>query len=353
MIDIDGLLKEISPETPCGDDLEYDAAYGALERATQGKPEQQFGNTVVPAEGPDWAQVQREASDLLGRTKDLRVAAYLTQALIRVQGWEGLRDGLSLIKGLLERYWEGVHPQLDPDDDLDPTLRVNTIATLADPKTSLEGLRAAPLVSARGIGAFGLRDLQHATKAVTEPADKETPAPQLQVIEAAFQGVELDALRATAEAIGQSRKLVAGIETLLLEQVGVGAAPDLAALNAVIAEAQKAVAAPLAQRTGQPIESEDLSTEPSLAETPGLNPSDHAVVSAAPGAIKTRGDVVRTLELLCEYYRREEPSSPIPLLLNRAKRLVSKDFIEILRDLAPDGLAQAEVIRGPDADESA
>jgi type VI secretion system protein ImpA len=52
------------------------------------------------------------------------------------------------------------------------------------------------------------------------------------------------------------------------------------------------------------------------------------------------------LDKACEYFHRYEPSSPVPLLLERAKRLMSKDFVEILRDLAPDGIAQFEVVSG-------
>jgi type VI secretion system protein ImpA len=59
--------------------------------------------------------------------------------------------------------------------------------------------------------------------------------------------------------------------------------------------------------------------------------------------------VVRLLECICAYYEKYEPSSPVPLLLTRAKRLVSKNFIDALRDIAPDAVAQAEAVRGRDA----
>jgi type VI secretion system protein ImpA len=62
--------------------------------------------------------------------------------------------------------------------------------------------------------------------------------------------------------------------------------------------------------------------------------------------VTSRDEVVRQLDRLCEYYRRYEPSSPLPLLLQRAKRLVAKDFMEIIRDLTPSGLPEAESLRG-------
>jgi type VI secretion system protein ImpA len=70
--------------------------------------------------------------------------------------------------------------------------------------------------------------------------------------------------------------------------------------------------------------------------------------AAISGEIGDRADVLRMLDKLITYYQRNEPSSPVPLLLERARRLVPKSFLEILEDLAPDGMAQLKVIKGPD-----
>lgn len=66
------------------------------------------------------------------------------------------------------------------------------------------------------------------------------------------------------------------------------------------------------------------------------------------GEIKNNEDVIRMLDKICDYYAKYEPSSPLPLLLQRAKRLVRKDFLEILKDIAPDGLTQAGRVTGVD-----
>ena len=90
---------------------------------------------------------------------------------------------------------------------------------------------------------------------------------------------------------------------------------------------------------------------PAMFPTAAQVPVEAAVPRTEPrilidGEIRTRDDVVRTLERLCDYFRKHEPSSPVPLLLQRAKSLVAKDFLAILRELTPDGVAQAEVIVG-------
>src|SRR5947207_2381665 len=126
-IDVDALLGPTSADPPCGPDLEYDRDFVELERMAQGKPERQLGEVVTPAEPPEWKQVGQQARALMGRTKDLRVAAHLTKALLRTAGLAGFADGMHLVRGLIERYWDGVHPRLDPDDN-DPTMRVNALA---------------------------------------------------------------------------------------------------------------------------------------------------------------------------------------------------------------------------------
>jgi type VI secretion system protein ImpA len=64
--------------------------------------------------------------------------------------------------------------------------------------------------------------------------------------------------------------------------------------------------------------------------------------------ISCREDVVRLIEKICEYYQQHEPSSPLPLLLQRCKRLVAANFLDIIRDLAPDAVAKMEGLRGKD-----
>src|SRR5678809_435799 len=104
VIDLNAILTPVSADNPCGDDLEYDAAFSALDRDSQGKPEQQIGSTVVPASDPDWKQVQKQSLELLKRTKDLRVGAHLARALLYTSGWLGFAQGLAVLRSFVEHY---------------------------------------------------------------------------------------------------------------------------------------------------------------------------------------------------------------------------------------------------------
>ncbi len=88
---IEDLLAPVSSDSPCGENLEYDADFMAMGQAIQGKAEQQFGDTIIPAEPADWNKVEKLATGLLTRTKDIRVMLALTQSLDAAQRITGLR----------------------------------------------------------------------------------------------------------------------------------------------------------------------------------------------------------------------------------------------------------------------
>jgi type VI secretion system protein ImpA len=341
VIELDQLLSPLSEDQPCGEDLEYDPAFIELENASKGAPEQQMGDTIVAAEEPNWKVVRSLALDLFGRTRDLRVAAYLTRALANEDGFPGLRDGLALIKQLCEQHWDHVHPLLDPDDDNDPTMRVNTLESLSDDETIIPEIRKIPLVSLQGVGRFSLRSIEIA-KGEIHPTEQEEAdgLPELALIEGAFSDCELEDLQATTDAITESIEQALGIESAVIGFVGATEGPNLGELQSVLKEVQPVLAEQLAAR-GVAVEG----MEGAAAGDAG------AAGQPVSGEISSNADVNRMLDKICEYFKRNEPSSPVPLLLQRAKRLVAKDYMEILQDLTPDAVSQARMITGAE-DES-
>lgn len=338
IFDVDKLLIEIDPGAPCGENLEYDPIFGALEQASKGKAEQQFGATVIPGEEPDWVEVRRLALELLARTKDLRIYDQLIRASLRLESMAGLASGLSLLRGVLDQYWEGLHPQLDPDDDLDPVARVNIIAGLCDPASFLRPVREAPLVVSRTFGRFGLRD-------VTEEGKSDPSA-----VNAAFLDVPVETLQETAQSVRSAIGDVHGIEAVITDKVGSSNAPDLSALGNVLKEASRVLQARLSARGVGAEEAGDAAGEEEAVEG-GDAPARQAGGGGVPGQLSSRDDVLKTLDRLCEYYARYEPSSPVPILLQRAKRLVPLSFMDILQNLIPDAVTMAQIYNGPSAEE--
>lgn len=340
-IDIEALLKPVDETNPCGENLEYDPLFQDLERAAQGKPETQFSE----AEPPDWKQVRSKALALLGKSHDLRALVHLAHACLHVDGWPEFSDCLVLMQRLLEQHWDHIHPQLDPDDG-DPTFRVNAVVALCHPAGTLGTVRHVPLVSSRVAGRFSLRDIEIAQGKlqVNLPGDE---MPKLAAVTAAFMDCDLDTLQADAAATVAAADATAAIEAVLTEQLGATQAPDLSDLVTELRNAHKILAEQLSARGVQP-----AGEEPALEETDMAPDTAPATAGGGPaptpvrGEITSREDIVMMLDKICAYYARNEPSSPVPILLQRAKRLVSMDFMDILRDMAPDALGPVQVLRG-------
>jgi type VI secretion system protein ImpA len=335
VIEVEKLLAPVSEASPCGEDLSYDPAYLEMTRAAERRPAQQMGDAVVEAVEPDWPAVSRRALELFGRTRDLRVAVLLLRATMHLDGLPGLADGTKLVRGLLERHWSALHPRLDPEDDNDPTMRVNILLELCSRDAVLGDLRETPLVRSKALGRFSLRDWEIATGAIATPPGFENP-PKQATIEAAFLESDLTELQAAAAAVAGAIQDAEAIEAVLTDKVGATRAVDLSALPKALGVVGQLVATQLERR--------GVGVAPAAAAPDGGDGA--APAPARAGEITSREDVVRMLDKACDFYARCEPSSPVPLLLRRARRLVSKDFMDILRDLVPEAVTQAEKISG-------
>jgi type VI secretion system protein ImpA len=212
------LITPLEAANPSGPNLEYDPAFQELERAQQGKPEQVMGGCIRPAEAPDWRDVGKRAEALLRRTHDLRVAITLTQARLETDGIAGLVLGLAVIKGLLETQWETVHPQLDADDNNDPTWRINTLQALVADDGIRKSLYSIPLVQSKALGRFNLRDFRIASGRQAALPNMENP-PDQALIDAAFRDVDLESLKATVSQLTMACGHTGDIEALLVDKV--------------------------------------------------------------------------------------------------------------------------------------
>jgi type VI secretion system protein ImpA len=350
VIDIEKLLQPVSSESPCGENLEYDALFLQMEQAAQAKPDQQFGDTIVPGEEPDWRNVKRLGLELLDRTRDLRVLAHLSRALVHTNGMVGFGECMDGMHQFVAKRWDTVHPQLDPDDDNDPTLRVNLLASLCDSQTTLKYLREMPLVRSRTMGQFSLRDYEVAAGEAPPPAPKEgeeeAELPKMETIQAAFRDCDVDELQADAAACRLAIASVGSMEAALTDQVGAAQSTSLDALVKLLRRMSVIFDEQLSRRgVGQV-----AAVPEGVAEGSPANASAVQQQQSLSGEIHSRDDVIRAIEKICDYYRRLEPSSPVPLLLRRAKRLANMSFLEIVRDLSPDAMQQVLALGGEDGE---
>ena len=349
MVDVAQMMQPVSTDAPCGDDLEYDDAFIELQLCAQVKPEQRMGDSLIPAEEPSWREVEKKAAALFTRTKDLRVAVHLIRALLHTGAFQGAAQGFELLRRLIDEHWDHLHPQLDPDDDNDPTMRFNVLGDLSDPSTMLTWVRRMPLVSVRGIGSFGLKDIALAS-GERAPTEGET-VPSMALINGAFSEASVEDLEPVGAAAASAAESIEAIERMLYERSAGSSPPDLAPLRVLFQQAASAVRSRLAAR-GVGTTTEDASDSIHGTSETAMSMSDTTKERKEPGTITSREDVIAAIDKICAYYARFEPSSPLPLLLGRCKRLVSKDFLSIIRDMAPSGLDQIETPRGPAEEEN-
>lgn len=343
----DPLLAPIDDATPTGPNCEYDPAFTALEQIAMPTPERAIGDSLKAAQEPDWDKVTSAAEALLTRTKDLRVAVHLTAARTRRLGLAGWAAGLGLVRGLLEQYWDDLHPQLDADDGNDPTARANAVMPLGDPQSTLGYFRTTTFVQSPRLGRFSLRDLRVAMGAINaSPSADGTPAPTLVDLEACCMDCPDEQLPESAAMLAVAHEHALCITALLREKLGT-ASPDMGHLCGDIEELKKFVDAQLMRRFPDRVTDGSASAE-ATPDSHG-DPMDQAQHSAH-GKITGHDAVIRHIDEICEYYERVEPSSPVPILLKRARRLVGKSFVEVLKDIAPGGLMELQMLSGPESE---
>jgi type VI secretion system protein ImpA len=325
-------LTEIAPDAPCGPDLEYDQEFLALERATHGKPEQQYGDKVFPAEEPVWVGVQELAASLMDRTRDIRVVYILGRALTHTQGLPGTVAAVELTRALLERYWDHVHPRLVVDDEVDPILRMNALAAFTDRARLLRDLRAADFLRTPAI-AFTVRDVESILDQNVGATEGGIGADQL-------RAAIVEALTADSAALGEAAavlRAVEGIKSTALKHLEPSLLPDFEPLTSLLTPIAKMVDDVRATTTAAPGEAAESGAAGAAAAGGGSIPV---------GELRSRDDALRALDRVCDFLSRNEPTNPAPLLIRRAQRIMTMPFMDIIRELAPDATGQVENITG-------
>jgi type VI secretion system protein ImpA len=332
------LLQPISPEQPCGVSLDDSILLSSLDALRL------FGQTRSPEAPPDpegderelakarppleWDKIRADALEGLNKSKDLRLLAYLGTALLRTDGLPAFAGVLTTASQWLETYWPQVYPALDED----AIARRNALNCFADPMAVIDRIWRLPLVTSRQHGRYSLRDIEIA-RGQAAPGPLETK-PEEAAIFNAFTELPLDDLTALDASVTAASAALTSMDARMRSEGGPEIAPEFGPLVTQFAKLGRVCKDQLASR-GE-------------ASGDGSQPAGDGSgqVAFRGGAINSRADAIRALDAVAEYFRRNEPSSPIPLFVDRAKRLVAKDFLEVLADIAPDALSVARSAGG-------
>ena len=328
-LEIKSLLQPVAADAACGVDLEYTQLLAAIDAYRL------FGSDVPLAADTDWRALRDKTLEALAQSHDLRVLAHLAAALVRIDGLNTFCSVITVADRWLGEHWSEVFPRIDED----AILRRNALNSFADRMAILDAVRRTPVLSHRQMGSFSLRDLELAMGQLT-PVDADAKAPNLAQIEATLAGTPPPELAQLSEALQAGMSSLRNIVATMQARGGFESAPDFDGLLRPLSRIDKLLTDHIPGSAANEPTADGASNE----DTPAMS-------TGSVTDIKSRQDAIRALDAVSAYFRSHEPSSPVPMFLERAKRLVSKTFMEVLADIAPDSLSQAKLIGGIKNDE--
>ena len=330
MFSAEQLLNPISPEHPSGTDLAFSPELDAIARArTFDDPSLAQGEWVTELKEADWDFVVRRCAALLETTsKDLRLAAWLAEAAAREHGLRGLAEGLRVLAGLFERFWDdGLYPEAD---DGDQEQRIGNLSWLLSRIPAL--LREVPVTDGNG-SAWSSLDFDVARK-----AGDERRLADMDAARRANSGAFRSAFAADAQACLEA---LAALERAADARLGNDAPGFVGARDAVENMLRLMPAPAAAADAAAPA---PQSAEPGLALTPVTHESlAPAPAPGATGQIASRTQAIAQLRTIAEFFRRTEPHSPVSYFAEKAAAAGEQDLHTWLRSVIKDSGSLAHI----------
>jgi len=342
LIDLDSLIEHISAESAVGTDLRSDpspnSTYSQLRDARKAARAAERSNIFdgnSTAADEYWRTVLELSPEVLkNEAKDLEVACWYTEALVRKSGFQGLRDGFTLIHHLIELYWNDIYPL--PDED--------GIATRLAALTGLNGegaegvliapMRSAAITEGNEQGPFNYWQYKQALDA-QRMTNEET---RTEVI--AKNGFNIDDINRAVELSSQSFFIdlrddvrasldeYKNISNLLDEKCGIHESPPTSNIISTLTEILGAISHIAKLKLPQEISNEiaeENSGEGSVTTSP-----------VSVGVVSSRDDAFRQLAQISQFFRQTEPHSPISYVIEKALKWGNMPLEELIQELIPD-----------------
>jgi type VI secretion system protein ImpA len=232
---------------------------------------------------------------------------------------------------LVEQYWGGLYPLLDPEDNNDPTYRLNLLAALTAPRGSVTGwlaildnLYVAPVCQPKGAPPVTFEQLQ-AAKSQQAPVEGAPSAPSLSQLVPALRACA-DQVAAHYQALKESLETAQAMDQFLANTLTAHKSMSFDELFKVLKEMLTSLEPYLPGEEGQ-------AAAEAAGNGHGAEPAEAGAAIHVHGPIRTRTDAVAALENICQYYQQVEPGSPVPYLLRRAQKLATMNFVQAVQEL--------------------
>jgi type VI secretion system protein ImpA len=341
VIDVEALLVPISGDNPAGENLQYSGLHDEIREARRSEDPLSQGDWQRELKAADWDLVlELSEKSLKAQTKDLQVGAWLTEALVRKHGFPGLRDGLKVMRGLHERFWDNVYPEIE-DGDLEA--RANSLSWLD--RQAAMAVKEVPVTKAQGM-AYSILQLEQSKQfEIPANADAEAIARiNAERAKAAEDGkiTPEDFAKAKAaskrafyeEASAELQECAQEFQALdrTMDDKFGRETPGLGELKKSLDQVRDFVDKTLKDKRAE---------EPSAADVDAGEAEEGGTAvggaAGATGPIRSRQDALARLAQVADYFRRTEPHSPVSYLVQRAISWGQMPLDAWLADVIKDG----------------
>lgn len=333
IIDIERLLQDDS----VGRNLEDDSIFYHFERLLQGKKEildSDAKTILVQAEPPSWTEALDLAKDLLGQSKDLRIAVGLTRCLIALYGLVGCEIGFKLLSDMLEKYWDHIYPV--PEDEDDYIVRINALSPLNDWSETLFFLTQSSIFNTKSnkltIRIFGL------------VANKLQPKENEQILSPTqIKYVMAEIPQNTKEEVSLLIEKIMSYISLIRKKYDqtIGIVPDFSALLGVLNWIRPYLV--ISEKEDVNVNTQQVISNEVINLESAVEKKDKKLV--------TREDAIAVLEEICVFLEQSEPAHPAPLFIRRGQKLLGMNFLEIVKELSPDAYDEVCKLGGVSQDD--
>jgi type VI secretion system protein ImpA len=327
VVNLEQLLAPIAGDNPAGANLLYQGLHDQIREARRADDLLAQGEWKHEPKVADWHQVVQLASEALAsKTKDLQIGAWLTEALVSLHGFAGLHDGLALVRGLLERYWENLYPVIE-DGDMDA--RANAIDMFNRP-AFVTRVQQIPLTNRSSGFSYSYLDWKDSTKFIipdnleqlpyeereralerkrTAEEEKRVTSEQWRAAQNSGNRAFYEDLFALVTKCWEECKALDGV----MDQKFQRQTPGLSDLKKGLDEVRS-----LVEKTVK----EKRILEPDAVPA-GEGPAGEAAAGTlaglpgTTGPIRSRQDALRRLAEVAQFFHATEPHSPVAYLLER------------------------------------
>lgn len=351
IIDLEEYLQPISEENPSGESLRYSGLYDEIQEARYEDEDLALGNLgqwKYDMKAADYRKVIELAGNALKtRTKDLQIAVWLSEALGKEYGFAGLRDSLKLVSGLQDKFWETLHPEIDEGD---MEARANALAFMDKQLASI--LKQKPITEGESFNWLNwdestrfdipenLDGMEYSERERFEELKKQAEA-ENRITGEKWRKARAATRRAFCEetyfVLSECWSEYENLNRVIEEKFDFNQAPALNLLKKSLDDVQTQVKRLLDEKRLEEPDPEDETAEDEQAES-SLSEDGTATVAVAgkKGPIQSRQDALKRLSEVAEYFRKNEPHSPVSYLINRAVKWGNMPLENWLLDVIKD-----------------